>query len=336
MHKKSKGAALVMVLLVFVVLILIGSILLDVSLSGRKQVIAQVNNMKAYYTAQSGANAMASYIIQHPTSIDNLIAKTSETTPGIGKLGEGNIFNVYVTSATGGVIIKSKGIVNGGLPANVSLFLKNITNEKFGGFTVFSYDAPDIGKNVIIDGPIGSNADRYNGDPHNPPDFKPSMNIPPLAIDPSLFKDTLVTPYHMNNGDKKYFKVNGDIDDTLLSKISINPGDKAEVHLYTTAPNKIALRYVNNPPTGITFYLYYDGTENVTITNGTFTIKNCAIFAPNAEFYINGGGNGIFDGIALVNDCKLPNSHATINNSIKLNFDNISGAQIYQREKWGN
>ena len=327
-HKK-KGSALVVVIIVFAILMILGSTVLAISLSDTKQVAYQEKKTKAYYTAYSGADSMASYIISNPAKLSQVLNK-----PGTSTIG-GNTLNVEVKNGAtaDSIVITASGTGVNITPVYVNLYLKKLLNPAF-DYTVFAKDQINIGNNSTVKGNIGTNADSINSRGTIIGNVYTSLNLSPLPADPSLFSYS-AGPYKLKDDDILYYKVDN-INDSLISSISWDaanhaPGGKAQIHLF--AENSMVINNVNLE-SGITVYLYYNGTNSITDDNGFFGIHHCFIYAPNASFSKNGGGNGTFEGAMIVKSCTLPNSNGNINYDNEIKKDNIVGAQTYVREKW--
>lgn len=319
------------VLIVFTLLMILGSSILTVSVSDNKQAAYQLKKTQAYYTAYSGANCMASYIISNPDKLSNVIDKqgTSEI--------DGNKINVEVTKngpTTDNLLITSTGTVSGASPVNVNLYLERIINPIF-DYTVFGDTLVKIGNNTDIYGDVGTNASSIdnkgtfvNGHPFT------NLGIKLLPTDSSKFTYNN-GPYKLKDGDKLYYKTSK-IDDDLIKKITWDSshvtGGQAQIHLF--AEDSLEINTIV-PPSGITVFLYYNGNDSITTNNGNYSINNCVIYAPFAEFSKNGAGNGDYiGGIMILNKCILPNSHAKIEPDPSINKMDIVGAQTYIRKKW--
>jgi Tfp pilus assembly protein PilX len=151
----ERGLAVPLVLVIMVVLMLLGTTLLQYSVSDALQVSRDEKRMQAYYIARSGAEAIAEWIIKHPgEAIDLINAPKSDP----ASLGRGT-FEVDVAGDTDNISIKSTGKVND-VNQSVTLTLKRM--DIFKKWALFSASSED---NIVInsgsagiEGDLGANA----------------------------------------------------------------------------------------------------------------------------------------------------------------------------------
>lgn len=340
MKNKKKGYALLMVLAVFTILILIGSTLLTISLYDTRNVAYQEKKTKAYYAAYSGANSMASYIISHPDEEADLINKTGKT-----KIGGNNVeIEVKKGKESNSLLISASGVVNSISPVHVNLLLEKKENPVF-KYTIFGKSYVDI-NGTTINGDVGTNASDINirdkgkngGEINGECEVNLGIDLP--LTNPSIFQ---INPYfevdklRIKDNDKIYIKTQV-LDDYKISKIMWDNAaharnGKAQVHLF--ASKELNINDID-PPEGIILFLYYNGSGVITDNNGKYSIKHCFIYAPNATFSKNGGGNGDYLGGGIIVDkCILPNSSkATIEDDPSIDKEDIYGAKAYVRKEW--
>ncbi len=110
----QKGFALPLALMVMVFFVMLSGALVQYSLSENKLSSLDMKRMQAHYIAQSGAEAVAAYIINNPQSAKNLINKTSD--PRVS-LGEGTFAATVTGEVDGPLTISSTGYVNAYAPA---------------------------------------------------------------------------------------------------------------------------------------------------------------------------------------------------------------------------
>ena len=338
--KKNKGAALIVVIVVMAVMIILGTALINISLSNNKQVIYQQKSNQAYYMARSGADAIASYIIKNPNEVKSIINKTSSS-PATGTIGT-NSFRVQVINgaSTGNVLIKSTGIVSGAPSVNASLTLIQITS-KFSNAIVVSSDAPDLNGSTIngniITNALASSMDiSKKGTVNGRITYNATISLPPA--DSAKFPNTYDSSYILKDGDKIYARIdtlNNAVINNIKSSINIssNPNALAELHLYVNT--NLNLTSVSPPP-GVAVFIYYNGTGQAPGGNGKFDMKQCLFYLPNTSFDINGGGNGTYYGTIIAKDCTFPNSHGTFTlDPIVNSSDMVGGTPGYIRGTWG-
>jgi type II secretory pathway pseudopilin PulG len=275
--KKSEGYALVLTMILLVVLSLLGTAILSIAYGESKMVANQVENKRAYYAARSGADAMASYIIDNSsnsniaTIVSNLITKTSSN-PGTGTVGS-NTFAVQVSNINSGpysgdLLIESQGTADAGnLPVTVYLTLKQAVKIAL-DMAVFADDGMCFGKNITVTGDVGTNSDSItfgknpiNGDVILGPDTSDAeMTIadamsgnPQKLTSKIIFPDTKATLFPTENnevflGTEK--KVKGK---TVITPyvVTSNPSDQSNKVLATAVTNlSDAMEYIEWPADG--------------------------------------------------------------------------------------
>jgi len=290
--KKSEGYALVLTMILLVVLSLLGTAILSIAYGESKMVANQVENKRAYYAARSGADAMASYIIDNSsnsniaTIVSNLITKTSSN-PGTGTVGS-NTFAVQVSNINSGpysgdLLIESQGTADAGnLPVTVYLTLKQAVKIAL-DMAVFADDGMCFGKNITVTGDVGTNSDSItfgknpiNGDVILGPDTSDAeMTIadamsgnPQKLTSKIIFPDTKATLFPTENnevflGTEK--KVKGK---TVITPyvVTSNPSDQSNKVLATAVTNlSDAMEYIEWPADG-------GGELQLLITSPDFTL----------------------------------------------------------------
>lgn len=345
--EKNEGVALIAVIVVMAVMIILGTALLNISLSENKQVIYQQKNSQAYYMARSGADAMASYIIKNPSEVQNIIGKTSSS-PGIGTIGA-NSFQVKVMSGASAsdVLIKSTGIVNGAPSVNVSLTLKSIISPSpLLDYSIFTSAGLTTPKNIT--GNVGSNSGTvdvsasgsYSGNvtlgPNATTTYTKSVThiTDPVTFPPindSLFTEQYVgnSTINLTSGVNKYMWVND------LSGLTVN--GNAELHLLVKNSFNLNGKSSIVSQGSAKIFIYYQKNDTIAF-KGTPSI-NAVIYAPNATVDCNGGGNGTFKGSIIALSFIGGNSNASsFDYDSTLNVPDlaVNGAQTYSRISWGN
>lgn len=347
MVKKSKGYALMIVIIVIViaVMLILGTALLNISLSENKQVIYQQKSNQAYYMARSGADAIASYIIKNPSEAQNIINKTSSS-PGTGTIGA-NSFQVQAMNgaSAGDVLIKSTGIVNGVSNAHVSLTLKRIISaSSLLDYSVFTSSDLTTPKNIT--GNVGSNSGKvvvsssYSGNvtlgPNATTTYTGSVThitdlvaFPP--INDSLFNEQYDgnSTINLTSGVNRYMWVND------LNGLTVN--GNAELHLLVK--NSFQLKGNSSVVSkgSAKIFIYYEKSDTIDF-KGTPSF-NGVIYAPNATVDCSGGGNGTFNGSIIAFSFKGGTSNASsfvYDSTLNVSDLVVNGAQTYSRISWGN
>lgn len=360
-HKKKKGAALAMVLIVFAVLSILGSSILYISLSETKQVIHQEKRMKEYYAAYSGADAMASHIIAHPEDADEIIEKTA-LNPGTGTI-EGADFKVKVSNGLSDdeIIIESTGIIKGVSPQKITLTLKKKPSNIFNN-AIFADEELNIDQKVVVYGDVGTNASSVTigsggvyGDLLLGPDadetsfvnYKGKVNGEVTKQDtktiiPKIDEDKFTEQYAniekeesftIEKGKKRYIEV----DKIKLNGKSIKVNGGGQLHLLVTNSFELGGSGDIVCNDGSKVFIYYKGTKEV-VLHGTPSAKGIVIFAPDAAITWKGGGNGKFFGSMIGKSFNGPNSkEPTITQDKELKIEDllVTGGESYIRTKWG-
>ena len=161
-RQKEQGSALILTMVVTIILLFLGSSLGLLSMVESRMSLREEQNMQAYYLARSGADALAQYIIDNPTLLDEaggIINKVSETQ----RFGPGE-FTVQVLKDADGVWVESRGVVDETvrtvrLVLIESLSLPSITNAIFSSGTGKSGEAAvRLDEGVAVSGTVATSA----------------------------------------------------------------------------------------------------------------------------------------------------------------------------------
>jgi Tfp pilus assembly protein PilX len=371
MVKNSKGYALVSVLVLMLVMSLVGAVLLNASLSDTKLTAAQIKNKQAYYAARSGADAMASYIIQNPSKIQELITNTTPSSAyATGLIGTNGSFKIKAKrNIYGDVELKSIGIVDSVHEASITVTVKMnkmIGSALFAGSSINLNDAVINGDLVTNASTItfGSSTQKVNGNITLGPDATPayissiayratgtvqkmSSSVIINPIDPpsdavTWNKNTIVS---LTAGSKIYVKVNKSEANDVLVKLRTyadnNPTKASQIHLFVSdEPNTSQfLPSILYLPKDYSLFIYYGGDNNGNsiIGNGNMSFQHVVVYAPNAKFHVNGGGSGEFlRGTIIVKDMILPNSGASFVTDPLVNINDMLQSQNFNSKTYSN
>lgn len=220
--KEERGAALVVVLIAFVVVSILGFALLNISGAETRFAEHQKDKTQAYYIAHSGADAVATYIIKNPdglsdsahkAKVDALIATNSDATSL-----SGGSFTVDVEAVgTTGIRVNSTGTFDG-VTQNVSI---NILKRGLFENAIYAH------KNLVL----WSGAKVYGGDVQYGESYSEANNAEiiggeaiPGKLDypenefPTLGWYTGVANADLTIGNGSSITANGDSDVTYLEK----------------------------------------------------------------------------------------------------------------------
>lgn len=368
-RKKKTGAALALVMMAFAVLSILGVTLLSLSLSETRQVIRQENNMKAFYAARSGADAMAKYLMDNPSQVNTIISKTSST-PGKGSFN-GVEFEVKLINGLqpGELIIQSKGRARGMAEANVTLTLLKTTSVAFKQ-TIFTDGPMDLGNNTIVTGDIGTNTPdeigfgnsrtKLNGNLFLGPEAVQDASGKYVGIDygningtvskqdrelvfPSIDESKFTEGYpDITNsmasplifyveGQKRYIKINK-ID--LAGDKSVIVRGKGELHILAASYLDMSGSSSIQTEDGAKLFIYYKGTQDINIRGGSRF--EGAIYSPNAAVEWTGGGNEIIKGAIMAKSFRGASSNTQIIFDESLNNMTfpLVGTEGYKVKEW--
>lgn len=350
--RKNKGYTLVATVIIMMVLVILGTTVLTIALGDIRRVIHQEKRTKAYYTAYSAADSMASYISSHSSEAEEIISKTS-LHPATGLI-DGNQFEVYVTRVSDGeLMITATGYSSDSSPVTVNLSMVPEDSSIFRK-TIFTNGKLDIAGNTTIVGDIGTNAETIILGEH----FSGKITLGPGAaqeyinslisegytvdklsssvefpeIDQSLFASASVytpgTNVVLSNGEKRYMKT------TDLNK-GMNVTGNGELHLLVTGSFILkGNSSISTPGNQAKVYVYYTGSS--INFKGTPSFRG-VIYAPNADMVCNGGGNGNFIGSIVCKSFNGPQSAASsIRKDPELQVENLAliNSIVYTRAKW--
>lgn len=144
------GSVLVSVLVVMLVVTVLAMTLISISMSEMAQAVRQERRAEAYYIARSGADAVASYLIQHPEEVDYFISQGPEEVV----LGNGS-FTISVKEENGVILIESTGNVGSSSRA-VALTL--VPAGPVFDMAIFAHSALRLSNLVTIQGNAGTNS----------------------------------------------------------------------------------------------------------------------------------------------------------------------------------
>lgn len=193
----NKGAGLVLVILVMAILSILGAALLSLS-SASARLIAQQNKIKqAYYLAKSGADAVATHLINNPKDDTLLASEISDDNDSHFSNGE---FNVKVDNgASYQLNITGSGNVSG-VEKSTTAVIRRLTVGELINKAIYTNAPLDI-TNMVVEGDIQSGGDiDYKTTGHNQYDtskYDASPNSP-VSMD-TVTPDVLPPDYPVQN-----------------------------------------------------------------------------------------------------------------------------------------
>lgn len=117
--QNHKGSVLVVVMVVMITLTILGVALGSIALNDQRQTVRQQKNNEAFYLARSGAETVATMLLENQENITDYIGETTSV-----ELGNGS-FEVKVTSGGSGVILIESIGHSGSYSDKVTLSLVN-------------------------------------------------------------------------------------------------------------------------------------------------------------------------------------------------------------------
>lgn len=332
MHKKRSGMALVSVIIVMVVLVILGTAILAVSYSENLQARRQEKMIQNYYVARSGADSVASYLIDNPTELDAFILKTKNG-PIVGEI-DGKAFEVYVTGTGHEFIIESIAYDLEGIESSrVYLTMADFNLLDFG---VFANEVFITGNNVQINGNIGTNGASIDFG-HNPINGNVTLGPGATPADIEEAEDNIASDHMVNKlstpvilplANPADFPVplpNGTttintadftlIDGKLmlsLDKIDLSGNNEfyvyggGQVHILINDSISLGGTSAIRSDSSTYIFLYYNGNDTIDF-RGTPS-SNIILYAPEASVEYLGGGSGTTYGSIIAKKFYGPNS----------------------------
>lgn len=303
---KSKGAGLLLVVIIFSVLAILSAALLGMSVANAKNIAYQNKSKQAYYIARSGADAVGTYIINNPTEDTSLISQMSDDNT---TFFENGTFNVSIKSnGANQISITGTGMV-GGVTKTTTQVLRRMTLGELIDKAIYT-DAPlDIG-NMKVEGDIqsagtidyrtkGNNKyddTKYKALPNTPKyiDTLLPSAMPPMypGSDLTVTSDLSInSSYRFNSieiGQNKTLEIVADnkeiniVVDNLVAKgnIKITASGSGKVNLFVNNLMEVQTKgYINNKhPKNLYIYMQ----ENSTFRMRANITTNAYIIAPDA------------------------------------------------------
>lgn len=356
MYNRKSGMALVSVIITMVVFMILGTAILAVTYSENKQAIVQKEVIREYYVARSGADSVASYIIENPSSLDKFI-KESKNGPIIGEI-DGMTFEVYVTGTEHEFVIESTAYDSSG--HGTSRIYLTMSDFNLLDFAVFANSSFDTGNNANIKGKLGTNGNSIvfgnsliDGDIMLGPNALPEhisaaqskvtsehsvtkssaiVNLP--LAKPSDFSEALPNGT-VNINTANFVLVNGKLTRSL-NRIDLSGNDTfyvhggGQVHILITDSLSLSGNSEISTDTNTQLFLYYNKSDTINFS-GTPN-SNIVIYAPLATIQYDGGGTGETYGSLICNIFNGPNSSAASITQKAMGAENlmISGTGYYR------
>ncbi|MDR5658698.1 pilus assembly PilX N-terminal domain-containing protein [Serpentinicella sp. ANB-PHB4] len=310
--RNENGVTLPLILVIFVILSILSMAIINISTAEHREVVYQENQMKAYYIARSGAEAIAAKIINEPEVLEHILGKTSNpSTISNGELlvevEEINLKDEQkIKIIAKGTVPTSKGLVSDEVTIILksmcsyselklfehALYVKNklaLSNhsEILGGDIAISsqYDSVEIRNHAKIEKEIIYNV---NTDLNKLPEYF-SSDFFEFGISPDVEINTFhagdfnlagSNTINFNTGEKgNVLRVWVDGIFNISGNAKMNIQGEGVLELHATEVNIGNWTYGPEQATTI-FYIRGDGKSRLSNHN---EIKNTYIYAPNGK-----------------------------------------------------
>jgi len=342
----NKGSTLVMLLIAMVVLVVLGTSLLNVSLAEANQAVRQENNTKAHYVARSGAEIVANAILE-----DQLILSDYTYTGTIN----GNNYKVFVENVHDNKVFKLHAL---GTSNNRTedVFLTIAKGDTFFEHAIFGDEVLGLGgshNTTVKGGNVATNAVTHTGNIT----FIPSDNE--VKHEEGFDLDPIATDFYEDNENVTYIsEIDNNTEDIILSDLPSyedNENGDPKVLIYTdnfTLTGNSSLKVIGpgelhllvkesftmsgNPYFGsdtpnTKIYLDYNGTSDLTF-NGHLNIDGY-VYAPNSTININ-GGVGTIKGSITSKKIDINGGNFTVEFNSEISVDTIDVK--LRKQEWSN
>ncbi|UNK16090.1 pilus assembly PilX N-terminal domain-containing protein [Paenibacillus sp. N3/727] len=359
MVKNERGFALPMVLILVTALSILGMTLLGVSVSQAARTVHQEKKEQAFYIAKSGADAIASYIIENynPATLTTTAISTlnSDYLDQDIHLGQGT-FRAEVTTGAPlnpyTIIVKSTAKVGNVtnpatltlepdapiVPMNHAIFAsENIVSQ--GAVAVFEKGDVTAGKKII--GEIaslggGKLEESYTGAMPPAIHFPDVNGWPPLTITGSTISQSgNYGDYSSSSTQFEYINVANN-KDLYIAFNEFTPSQSINI---TGSGNGIVQIYANKLETHTSFSINSNGhkvilfVEKSLILDGSFTLNGVLLYAPNAD-YTSTNGSLFLTGAMITKNVTLTGASTVNYDAAVANL--FAETRKFKKVKWSN
>ena len=317
--KSNSGAALIMILIVMVVLFILGTSLLNVSLSENKFAIAQEKGVKSYYIARAGAEAAATYIMDDShtfSEINTLLIDNDDNIDTWSDFSDGQ-FKVSFGGNAYDPVVHSVGNYDG-IEKTTSVKLSKLS--LFGDAAITVTEGLFLANNSLVGGTVATTNDPETsvlpvenwdniegGDPYQTDTVFEDPD--PSGLDPAPPPGTISFPITIEYGDgvsgysyntidlgSKEMNVNLNNGDVKL-QASTFEGNNATINvtgdgLFTLYVDTINFKgdLIASDESKVLVIVYDEGNINFQTGNSIF---NAFIYGPSADMTIKANYTGL-------------------------------------------
>lgn len=353
--KNERGAALPIVFILSMALIILGASLFTVSLGQASRTVLQEKREQAFYIAKSGADAIASHIIDNyrvialtDTAITNLNNHYLNQDIPFGN----GAFRAKVSkdpSDSNVIVIESTGTIDnvsnrttlilgpdGPIMSMNHAILSKGDIKVTGGFKV--WNRGDVAAVGDIDGIEQGNLGGGELQPRYTGEFPPEIPFP-STLDPAieLRSGTTITRsanygnyegggFEIRVEDGKDIHINFD-KFKINGIINIRGSGTGAVHIYTNTIESVGSFIINNLDRRVVI-LYAQGSIAL---EGSFELNGVLLYAPNSSF-THGEGSVSITGAMITNYLEL--AGGTVVNYDPTVADFINAIRKFERYKW--
>jgi hypothetical protein len=319
----NKGSALAMVLIIMLVMIILGTALINTAVAENKFAKHHEDKLQAYYIARSGAQAIAEYMLKDANGdAADFIGKTSDWNSQVG----GGSFQVTVEDDTVNNVVNiiSLGEFNSHQEtANI-----RVTRSSDGVGGIFQYaiaaknniSVSSNGNQTEIHGSIATKEGTVsigNAVVTNDIVYDPEMLFPPITLppnrDPAIAYDEILGNININNSTgpiiassssaPKYISA-GNI---ILQNSEFQVTGNGVVHLYVEGNIDLRTNSKFNVANTAKLYIYVSGNRTIKII-GNGAQNNIFLYAPDSHVeWNNAQPNNDFFGSIIANSVELHN-----------------------------
>ena len=338
-QNKEQGSALVLVLIMMLIMTVLGTSLLATAQASTKMTIYQENSMKAYFLAESGAKALADYIIDTPTvNIASILASKETENVSVG----GGNFKLEVQETDGNLVITANGLVNG-VSNQATVVLEKVIGNIF-DYTILALGDISIANHVTVIGDVATNSGP--DDVSTAPNASPQQNevitnagitIPSIEV-PSSYDDVISSK--VTGGET--IAVSGEMKVHLSEGVALSNKENLTVtgngtlHLFVSKGWQSANHTQLNVSDDVTLYMYVIDSSDVYIRSnkfkGTIYAPNSIVTFHNASGMAIGGRN--FLGSIIAKEVNLDGNHTIIERDPSVDNSNIKINKSYKIKGW--
>ena len=313
----EKGMVLVLVLVVMVVLSILGLALLSISSASAKMIAYQNKSKQAYYLAKSGADAIATYLINNSKDDTLLLALKISDYSSIDTSSKK--LNVKVENGSSNQL-RITGIGNvADIEKSTTVIIRRLTVGELLNKAIYTNATIDI-TGMLVEGDIQSGGDisikkagnrKYDLSLYKPLDNVPifmDMVTPPTSDTPLYFPQKLTVDTTqrifnsckleeilINNGGTLEIVANNNIDivvDRVIGKGNITIEGEGRVNLYVIDLFDIQTNgnINNNDPNALYIYMQENSTFNLQAGIEVYAY----IIAPDAKAVIQSDKSSIY------------------------------------------